>query len=321
MTDSVPDEPTLRGVLERAGRAPSLHNSQPWQWRWNGARLALYTDPERLLPGTDAFNRQGMLGCGAVLHHAMVAFAAAGWPVRAALFPDPVHRAHLASLTFAGPHPPAEGELALGAAIEARYTDRAPMAAVPNWSDLVQVLAAVCERHDVLPQPVAPELRAELERISWTAGALRRRDPRYQDEARWWLGGAAPGSGVPAAVLPNRDDALRVPVRREFPAGSADPGPTEHDDAHLLLLATADDSPESLLSCGAVLSAVLLECADHAVSTCVLTHLTELPAIRSRVVELTGAGHPQAFVRAGLATAPRPPRTPRRPIGTVLTPG
>ncbi|MBF6235029.1 Acg family FMN-binding oxidoreductase [Nocardia farcinica] len=318
MTEPVVPAATVRAALARACRAPSLHNSQPWRWRWDGTRAMLFADRERRLPSADVLNRQGMLGCGVMLHHAAVAFAAAGLPPRIARFPNPADRSHLASLTFSEARTVTEGELSLAAAMDRRYTDRAPMAPVEHWCDIAQVVAAVCDERNITLRVLDESLRPDLDSISWTATALRRRDPRYQTEARWWIGGAAPGSGVPAAALPAREDSGRVAVNREFPAGIADYGSEQRDAAHLLLLATPDDSPEALLACGEALSAVLLEFTDHDVSTCVLTHLTELPATRTRVAELTGAAHPQLLMRAGVATAPRPPRTPRRAIDDIF---
>ena len=42
--DPRPDVETVRAVFDRAARAPSLHNSQPWRWRWDGTAAALYVD-------------------------------------------------------------------------------------------------------------------------------------------------------------------------------------------------------------------------------------------------------------------------------------
>ena len=41
MSGSFPDRATLRSALALAGRAPSVHNSQPWQWRVDGDSLHL----------------------------------------------------------------------------------------------------------------------------------------------------------------------------------------------------------------------------------------------------------------------------------------
>ena len=52
-----PDPETVRAVLTLAGRAPSVHNSQPWHWRVGVDSLQLHTDPTRYLPKTDPRNR------------------------------------------------------------------------------------------------------------------------------------------------------------------------------------------------------------------------------------------------------------------------
>ncbi|MGN2637974.1 Acg family FMN-binding oxidoreductase [Nocardia takedensis] len=315
---ATPEEPTVRAALEQADRAPSLHNSQPWLWRWDGRRLGLWVDPRRMLPSTDAFNRQGVIGCGAVLHHAVTAFAATGWPARVERFPRPTDRACLATLEFERRREPAEGDRELADAIEQRYTDREPYAADDRWPDLVPVLDGLCRDRDLRLADIDDTTRAVLAHVSWTASATRRRDPLYQAELSWWLGAAGPAAGVPASALPTREDAARVPLNRAFLSGSADPGPQDTDHGHIVALLGHDDSPQSLLACGEALSAVLLECTVYGLSTCVMSHLTELPATRARVVEALGEPHPQIFVRAGRATAPRPPRTPRRPIEDVL---
>ncbi|WP_216915460.1 Acg family FMN-binding oxidoreductase [Nocardia noduli] len=319
MKDSaVPDETTVSAVVARANRAPSLHNSQPWQWRWNGARLDLAVDAERLLPATDAFNRQGIIGCGAVLHHAVAAWNATWWRPRLERFPQPSDRTHLASLEFHGRRAPSDTDFELAAAIDTRYSDRAPYGPTQRWPDLAPVLAEVCRQHDTRLVPIDDRTRATLGKISWSASASRRRDPNYQSELAWWLGGAGPYAGVPASALPPREDPVRVPANREFLTGTADQGAEHHDQARIVALVSHDDTVESLLACGEALSAVLLECTEYGLSTCVMSHLTEMPATRARVIEAMGESHPQIFVRLGRATAPKPPRTPRRPVDDVL---
>ncbi|MBF6209710.1 hypothetical protein IU433_04890 [Nocardia puris] len=319
MNRSVPDDATVRAVVARANRAPSLHNSQPWRWRWNGVRLALAVDTGRLLPGTDAFNRQGVLGCGVALHHAVTAMTAMGWRPVVSRFPEPADRAHLASLEFRGRTEVFDGDVELADAIEARCSDRAPYAHPEQWPRLLPVLLELCARHDTRLLPIADAECAALAEVAWTASALRRRDPVYQHEMTWWLGGGEPGSGVPAAALPHREDGARVPLNREFLPGTSDSGPERRDGARIVALGTRDESAESLLAGGEALSALLLECTVHGLSTCVMSHLTELPAARAKVVEVIGDPHPQVFVRIGRSTAPRPPRTPRRDVDDVLT--
>ncbi|WP_054812721.1 Acg family FMN-binding oxidoreductase [Nocardia arizonensis] len=321
MEPTTPDEATVRAVVERADRAPSLHNSQPWRWRWDGRRLALSVDAGRLLPDTDAFNRQGIIGCGAVLDHAMTAWAGRGWDIRVERFPQPSDRTHLATLEFRGRREPPAAEVQLAAAIEDRYSDRAPYAPAEQWPELTPLLIELCRRRDIRLVPIDDRTRTELARVSSSASALRRRDPGYQAELNWWLGGAGPDAGVPASALPPRTDTAPVSLNREFLPGTADLGSESEDHSHIVALASHDDAIESLLACGEALSAILLECTAAGLSSCVMSHLTELPAGRARVIDAIGDPHPQIFVRVGVATAPRPPRTPRRPVTDVLIAG
>ena len=85
MSTHFPDGETVRSALMLAVRAPSLHNSQPWQWRVGVQSLHLYANPDLLLPRTDPEARDLILSCGATLNHCQVAFAALGWQAKVPL--------------------------------------------------------------------------------------------------------------------------------------------------------------------------------------------------------------------------------------------
>jgi nitroreductase len=58
-----------RRLVEAAGAAPSIHNTQPWRFRVAGdALLEIHGDPERMLWVADAHGRALHLSCGAALH-------------------------------------------------------------------------------------------------------------------------------------------------------------------------------------------------------------------------------------------------------------
>jgi hypothetical protein len=90
------------------------------------------------------------------------------------------------------------------------------------------------------------------------------------------------------------------------------------------VLSTYDDSALSVLRCGEMLSAVLLDATMVGLATCTLTHITEMPESREVVAGLIGQrSHditPQALVRVGRAPAIEdiPPPTPRRPVDDVF---
>ena len=69
--------------------APNPHNRQPWiaDVRRSG-EITLVCDAERLLPETDPFGRQILIGCGAFIELAVIAAAERGHRVRVDLFPQ-----------------------------------------------------------------------------------------------------------------------------------------------------------------------------------------------------------------------------------------
>lgn len=81
-------EPRMR-ALSYAILAPNPHNRQPWQvdLRTEG-EVTLRVDTERLLPHTDPFSRQIVIGLGCFLELLVLAAAQDGIAVELDLFPD-----------------------------------------------------------------------------------------------------------------------------------------------------------------------------------------------------------------------------------------
>ena len=80
---------TRRFMLAHALLAPNPHNRQPWiaDLREPGL-IHLICDGERLLPETDPFGRQILIGCGAFIELAVIAAAQRGVAVQVRLLPD-----------------------------------------------------------------------------------------------------------------------------------------------------------------------------------------------------------------------------------------
>jgi hypothetical protein len=76
-------------MLAHALLAPNPHNRQPWHADLRRAgEITLVCDKDRLLPETDPFGRQILIGCGAFIELAIIAGAACGQRVTVEAFPQ-----------------------------------------------------------------------------------------------------------------------------------------------------------------------------------------------------------------------------------------
>jgi hypothetical protein len=87
---TMPDTTDVRRFMLVHGLlAPNPHNRQPWlaDVRRDG-ELTLVCDKDRLLPETDPYGRQILIGCGAFIELAVMAAAERGFRVQVELFPE-----------------------------------------------------------------------------------------------------------------------------------------------------------------------------------------------------------------------------------------
>ena len=317
------DTDVIRCAVELASRAPSLHNTQPWQWVTDGKELRLHLARGRIVRHTDSSAREALISCGAMLDHVRVAMAAAGWRTIVERFPTPANPEHLATLTFGPLDYPADSVQLIADAIVLRRTDRLPFCAPTDFArveaTLRQALAASKVRLDVLVDEERPDL-VEASRVN---EAARRFDTEYRADLDWWTAPFGLDSGIPHSALPSVPEADRVDINRHFPVGPYGDRRTTiaHDESTVLALSTPDDSPTAALECGEALSQVLLECTLAGLATCTVTHLTEEPSARQVLAGLIGhAGVPQLLIRVGRVPAldQGAPVTPRRPLNDIL---
>ena len=324
MPDTLVDADLLRAAVQLACRAPSLHNSQPWQWVAEGAGLQLYLDRSRSLYSADKSGREAHISCGAVLDHLRVAMAAAGWTANVERFPNPNNLDHLAAVDFSPMTLVTDGHRRRADAILHRRTNRLPFAAPRNWEAFTPVLHDAVDAAPVHLDVIADELRPELARASRLTESLRKYDTSYHTELYWWTGNFEDSEGIPRSALVSEAENDQVDVGRRFPLSPHHerPAGTGQDQSTVLVLSTDEDTRDDAVRCGEALSAVLLECTLAGLATCTLTHLTELQASRHLIGTLTGrAAMPQLLIRVGEAhdLGEQPPITPRRPLHDVLT--
>ncbi|MGV9414021.1 Acg family FMN-binding oxidoreductase [Nocardia sp. NPDC003693] len=319
---TVPDRHTVEAALTLASRAPSVHNSQPWRWEWQGGVLHLFSDRTRQLPLADPRGRQMIISCGAMLQHARTAFLTLGWGTEITLLPERDRPDHLAALRFrAGPELP-DAVRIRAEAITARYSERRPMRAPREWSEVPDELAHLAVRFEILLDVLDERARTELTKVSGQTAALQRYDMPYQAELRWWAGHSGQSTGIPERALNPHAAAALVPIARDFPQPEGADAPRDRtpDAAALLVLSSPADTPDDWIRTGGALSIVLLECAAAGIATCTLTHITELAQARNLIAGLL-PDHtvPQLIIRAGTAPDDGPrTATPRLPVSDFL---
>ena len=136
-----------RHIATFAGRAPSVHNTQPWHFSLDGHLLHVYANPARRLLVSDPDGREMLVSCGAAIRFAELIAQQYVEQIKVTYFPNQVRRLHLATIELGGtlirPTTPFTG---IEETIDLRWSDRRPFGA-PNRPALAYELAMVDERH------------------------------------------------------------------------------------------------------------------------------------------------------------------------------
>jgi nitroreductase len=321
-----PSDERVRSLVHDATAAPSMHNAQPWRFRYlrHARTFELRADFERTMPHADPDTRGLHLGCGAALLNLRVATVHEGWHPETALLPDLADRAHLASVRLAG-H--ADGERELGAlhpAIHQRHSSRNPFEERQIPEPVREALCAAARAEEVtLTFPTSWHLREVLE-LFLEAEARNLTDPGSdQDLARWTVGddlrvGAA-DEGVPSYAYGPRKRGGKAPMR-DFAGSRQVAGRHAADfeqNPQLALVSTVHDRPEDWLRAGQAMERVLLLATLHGLSSSFATQPLEWTDLRWPLRDpSTGTGFTQVVLRLGYG--PGGPGAPRRPVSQVL---
>jgi nitroreductase len=321
------DIAVLKKAVLLAGRAPSVHNSQPWRWVTEDdpekSAVHLFVDHRQTVPATDHSGREALLSCGAVLDHLRIAMAAAQYQTSITRFPDPSDPSHLATAEFSPIDHVNEAQRHRARAMLRRRTDRLPFGPPAGWHLFEPVLRSTFDEDVVMLDVLSEDQRPCLVEASQLSEALRHDDPSYHVELQWWTSSFALTQGMPPTALLSVTERRRVDIARDFPIRSHQDRRPEiaEDSSKVLVLSTPDDTRADVLRCGEVLSTVLIECTMAGMATCTLTHLIESKQSRDIVAGLTGRrGEPQVLIRVGTAPPMESPPapTPRRPLDSVL---
>jgi hypothetical protein len=313
--------------LEQAARtaqhAPSVFNTQPWNWRLADDVLELFADPQRRVDSIDRNGRLLLLSCGAALHHARTYLASAGWSVTVERLPDPARPHLLARLRLGRPVPPDPEAVRMAAAIARRRTDRRAFDDQSVTDFELTKLRRFVEAEGAYLHTVRPDQIAMLAISTELGAAAELDDPAYRAELhRWTTRPSQAGDGVPPATAV-KPELRRVPVRDFFPDATAtlEAGADHDRGAAYVVLFGPGDEPIDLVRGGEALSALLLLATADGLATAPLSDAVEVEWPRQLLRGLVSdIGEPYLVVRIGYRHDRQPvPAVPRRDLADIIT--
>ncbi|MFD0522877.1 nitroreductase [Paractinoplanes durhamensis] len=244
MTVDADRRQALREAAEAARYAPSIHNTQPWKWTVHPDRLELHAVTDRQLTVQDPDAHMLLLSCGAALHHARVALAAAGWRVRVER-PAGTPLAVLHLDEQAAPEPAAVERFEQ---LKARHTDRRTVSETRLGTPVLDALVAATESEGARLHLIGHDQVIDLAVIVERAQKTETSDERLQQETAAWVGGErSDGTGIPDANLP-AGLPLTTVAERDFGRTGTLAAGEGHDTAatYAVLYGTGDERHEWL---------------------------------------------------------------------------
>ncbi|MFC6020732.1 Acg family FMN-binding oxidoreductase [Plantactinospora solaniradicis] len=273
------------------------------------------------MSATDSPGHLLLLSCGAALHHARVALAAEGWTAETDRLPDPAQPDLLAQLRLTGRTPVTPEATRLAQTIRVRHTDRRPVSAETVPADALRAIEKAVSAEARIRVLSADQV-LELAAVASRAGAVEGAEPEVHEELEYWTGRTPPaGTGLPAEVLPEREQETTVPGRDFGRPGTLPIGPGHDRTAVYAVLYGDEDEPRDWLRAGEALSAGWLRATELGVSVVPLSGVIEVASTRQTLrVVLAGLGHPYLVLRLGIADPEHagPPHTPRLPAAQVV---
>ncbi|MBO1337934.1 nitroreductase family protein [Streptomyces sp. VRA16 Mangrove soil] len=315
----------LETWLSAAVAAPSIFNTQPWDFRLDPDVPALDVRAARgrSLRAADPAGRALHLSVGAAVFNLRVAVARHGWVPVVRLLPRPDDPGLLARVRLEqGPLRGGDHRDDLYEAIWRRHSSRFPFADRPVPAYVRAELAEAAHASGAVLGFPAPAERALLLRITAEAEDRNRSDPERATESRRWVHREPADRadvGLPRATLGLQDAQERLPMRdftaqrhlERLPAAEFERQPV------IGLLSTAHDRRTDWLRAGQALQHVLLVATAHDLRTSLLHQAMEWPDLRRRMRPAPEhSGHVHMLVRLGYG--PQGPAAPRRAPDRLL---
>ncbi|WP_133853195.1 Acg family FMN-binding oxidoreductase [Labedaea rhizosphaerae] len=297
------DQQDVATIATAVGRAPSVHNTQPWHVEFAGPVVTILERTDIGLRRHDPVGRDRLISCGSALTNARLAVRRLGRAADTQAFPDHDRRDAVGRVRAGDDVPPTPAELARFRAIALRHSHRRRFGPQRPDPALVRELLEVPVADGVgLLHLSGPAMLDPLAALLSVAGQVMRGDIAYQQELDVWRDSTTSGSregylpaprserALPWAGLVDRDTAIPPKsVLRERLAAET-----------LVLVTTVGDGRSDHVAAGVTLQEVWLECVARGLAASVLTQPLHVVDVRAGLIEqLELTGYPQVLMRLG----------------------
>jgi nitroreductase len=314
----------ISAIVEAASAAPSLHNSQPWQFEAAGDEVRLHGVPERALPVADPEARALYISCGAALFNARLAARIVGLETDISTLPHPDYPLDvLAVMRIRARRAPTAPERNLYESIWMRHTNRRPYSSRQIPRILMAGLRKSAEAEHAGLRPLNRRDASTVLSLAAQAGQELAASPAHQVELSRWMRDRAV-DGMPSWALPGMPQHKPSPVRDTDFLAVAPPlrgtRAAYERSPQLAVLTTEHDEPEDWLQAGQALQHVLLVATLNGLSASFLYQLIERDDMREGAERTwPWPEHPQMIIRFGYGSEmlPTPRRSPAEITGSA----
>jgi nitroreductase len=306
----------LVACVRAATLAPSIHNTQPWQFHIRDGGVDVYADWRRRLDVIDPNGRQLTISLGAAIMNLRLAVRQRGSEsvVRVAAGSDASPLVATVDLSGpAGPDPVLDG---LAGSMPRRHTNRQPFTPDPVPGTAARELVVAAELEGASLDVASDSARARIVRLVHAAEAQLHDEGVFPAALPDWTrsrhGHHGRGAWHAAEAVPLRDFGMMTPQRR---------GPVDLDETYptILVLSTEGDSRPDWVRAGQALERVWLTAIAQGLAIAPMSQPLEIPRLRSEVTGSDPARHAQVLLLVGYA--PPTAATPRRDVSDVLVDG
>ena len=311
-------------IVAAASAAPSIHNTQPWQFEQVGDELRLHGAHGQALWVSDPAARGLYISCGAALFNARLAARIVGLDTTVLRLPHPDYPFDvLAVMRPREAQPPGAAISPLYQSIWKRHTDRRPYSS----RKIPHVLAVALQK---AARAEAGHLRfldrketSIVLKLGDQAGLELAADPAHQGELRQHMGDTS-ADAMPGSAMPLPPQHAPSPVRDDDFLSAAPwvSGVRAAYERHpqLGVLTTERDEPQDWLRAGEALQHVLLVATLNGLSASFLYQEIERDDMRDEGERSwPWPEHPQMILRLGYGLGALP--TPRRSSADIMQSG